>query len=42
VVATVDSADSIDVSGYNNNTVTYHSGVPKITDSGYSNPIQQG
>jgi hypothetical protein len=38
---TVDSADSINVSGYNN-TVTYHSGTPKVTDSGYSNTIQQG
>ncbi len=38
---TLGSADSINVSGYNN-TVTYHSGAPKITDSGYSNTIQQG
>ncbi len=38
---TLDSADSINVSGYNN-TVTYHSGAPKITNSGYSNTIQQG
>jgi hypothetical protein len=38
---TVDSIDSINVSGYNN-VVTYHSGTPKITDSGYSNTIQQG
>ena len=29
------------VFGYNNN-VTYHSGAPKVTDSGYSNNIQQG
>ena len=38
---TVDSVDSIIVSGYNNN-VTYHSGSPKVTDSGSSNNIQQG
>jgi hypothetical protein len=38
---TVDSVDSINVSGYNN-AVTYHSGTPKITDSGHSNTIQQG
>jgi hypothetical protein len=31
----------INVSGYNN-TITYHSGTPKITDSGYSNTVQQG
>jgi Protein of unknown function (DUF3060) len=37
----IDSVDSINVSGYNN-TVTYHSGAPKITDSGYSNTIHQG
>ncbi|HSS23103.1 MAG TPA: DUF3060 domain-containing protein [Mycobacterium sp.] len=37
---TVDSADTINISGYNN-TVTYHSGAPKITDSGYSNTIHQ-
>jgi hypothetical protein len=40
-IVTVDSVDSINVSGYNNN-VTYHSGAPKITDSGHSNNIQQG
>jgi hypothetical protein len=38
---TVDSVDSINVSGYNN-IVTYHSGAPKITDSGSNNVIQQG
>jgi hypothetical protein len=38
---TVDSVDNITVSGYNNN-VTYRSGTPQITDSGYSNSIQQG
>jgi hypothetical protein len=38
---TVDSVDSITVSSYNN-IVTYHSGAPKIADSGNSNIIQQG
>lgn len=38
---TVDSVDAITVSGYNN-VVTYHSGTPKVTDSGYSNNIHQG
>jgi hypothetical protein len=38
---TVDSVDNIVVSGYENN-ITYHSGKPKVTDSGYSNNIQQG
>jgi len=38
---TVDSVDSVNVSGYNN-IVTYHSGTPKITDSGSSNNIQLG
>jgi hypothetical protein len=38
---TVDSVDAINVSGYNN-VVIFHSGTPKITDSGYSNNIQQG
>jgi hypothetical protein len=38
---TVDSVDTITVSGYGNN-VTYHSGTPKVTDSGYDNNIQQG
>jgi hypothetical protein len=38
---TVDSVDNITVSGYNND-VTYHSGTPKVTDSGYSNNIHQG
>ncbi|MEB3982500.1 DUF3060 domain-containing protein [Mycobacterium sp. 663a-19] len=37
----IDSADAINVSGYNND-VTYHSGKPKIADSGYSNTIHQG
>jgi Protein of unknown function (DUF3060) len=38
---TVDSVDAITVAGYQN-TVTYHSGTPKTTDSGYSNIIRQG
>jgi hypothetical protein len=38
---TVDSTDTINVSGYDN-VVTYHSGTPKITDSGRSNTIQHG
>ncbi|WP_197501722.1 DUF3060 domain-containing protein [Mycobacterium sp. 852002-51057_SCH5723018] len=38
---TVDSVDNVVVSGYEND-VTYHSGKPKVTDSGYSNNIQQG
>jgi hypothetical protein len=38
---TVDSVDSINVSGYGN-VVTYHTGKPKVTDSGYSNNIRQG
>jgi hypothetical protein len=37
----VDSVDNIIVSGYNND-VTYHSGTPNVTDSGYTNNIQQG
>jgi Protein of unknown function (DUF3060) len=38
---TVDSVDNVVVSGYANNVV-YHSGTPKVTDSGYSNNIQHG
>ena len=38
---TVDAVDSIDASGFNNN-VTYHSGTPKISNSGGSNVVQQG
>jgi hypothetical protein len=38
---TVDSVDTITVSGYGNN-VTYHTGTPKVTNSGYDNNIQQG
>jgi hypothetical protein len=37
----VDSTDSINVSG-DGNVVTYHSGTPKIADSGHYNKIQQG
>jgi hypothetical protein len=37
----VDSVDTIDVSGYSN-TVTYHSGSPKITQSGYDITVKQG
>jgi hypothetical protein len=38
---TVDAVDSIDASGFNN-TVTYHSGAPKISNSGGSNAAQPG
>jgi hypothetical protein len=38
---TVDSVETVTVSGYNNN-VTYHQGTPKVTDSGYANNIHQG
>lgn len=38
---TVDAVDSIEASGLNNK-VTYHSGAPKITNSGVSNVIQRG
>ncbi len=38
---TVDSVDSIDASGFSNK-VTYHSGNPKISNSGGSNEVQQG
>lgn len=38
---TVDSVDGIIVSGYGNN-ITYRSGTPKVTDSGYDNNIHQG
>ena len=37
----VDSVDTVDVSG-NSNTVTYHSGSPKITQSGYDITVKQG
>jgi hypothetical protein len=38
---TVDSVDSINVSGYDN-VVTYHSGSPKISDSGNNNKVALG
>ncbi|MCV7101847.1 DUF3060 domain-containing protein [Mycobacterium palustre] len=38
---TVDSADTIDASGFNNE-ITYHSGSPKISNPGGSNQVQQG
>ncbi|MGZ4513207.1 MAG: DUF3060 domain-containing protein [Mycobacterium sp.] len=38
---TVDSVDAIDASGFNNK-VTYHSGAPKIGNSGDSNAVGQG
>ncbi|ORW37187.1 hypothetical protein AWB90_00575, partial [Mycobacterium paraense] len=38
---TVDSVDSIDASGFSNK-ITYHSGNPKISNSGGSNEVQQG
>ncbi len=38
---TVDAADTIDASGLNNQ-VTYHSGSPKITNSGGANVVEQG
>jgi hypothetical protein len=40
---TVDSVDSVSI-GFGNysNVITYHSGAPKVSDSGYSNQIQKG
>jgi cytoskeletal protein RodZ len=38
---TVDAADSIEASGFNNK-VTYHTGAPKISNFGGSNVVQQG
>ncbi len=38
---TVDAADSIDASGFNNK-ITYHTGTPKISNLGGSNVVQQG
>jgi Protein of unknown function (DUF3060) len=38
---TVDAADSIDASGFNNK-VTYHTGTPKVSNLGGSNVVQQG
>jgi hypothetical protein len=40
-VVTVDSADTIGASGFDNQ-VTYHSGAPQISNSGSSNVVQQG
>lgn len=38
---TVEAVDSIEASGFDNK-VTYHSGAPKISNSGGSNVVQQG
>jgi len=38
---TVDAADSIEASGFNNQ-VTFHSGSPRVDKSGESNVVQQG
>ena len=38
---TVDAVDNIEASGFNNK-ITYHSGTPKISNSGGSNVVQQG
>jgi Protein of unknown function (DUF3060) len=38
---TVDAVDTIDASGFDNK-VTYHSGVPKISNSGGSNVVEKG
>ncbi|OJZ64290.1 hypothetical protein BRW65_29060 [Mycobacterium paraffinicum] len=38
---TVDAVDSIEASGFNNK-VTYHSGAPKVGNSGSGNVVQQG
>ncbi|MEE2853126.1 MAG: DUF3060 domain-containing protein [Actinomycetota bacterium] len=38
---TVEAVEAIDASGFNNK-VTYHSGAPKISNSGGSNVVQQG
>lgn len=38
---TVDSVDVIDASGFNNK-LTYHSGTPKVSNSGDSNVVQRG
>ena len=40
-VITVDTTDTIDASGLNNQ-VTYHSGTPQITKSGDGNVVQRG
>jgi len=38
---TVEAVEAIDASGFNNK-VTYHSGAPKISNSGGTNVVQQG
>ncbi|OBH08356.1 DUF3060 domain-containing protein [Mycobacterium sp. E3247] len=38
---TVDAVDSIEASGFNNK-VTYHTGTPKVSNSGGSNVVEQG
>lgn len=38
---TIEAVDSIDASGFNNR-VTYHSGTPKVSNSGESNVVAQG
>jgi hypothetical protein len=40
-VVTVDTADTIDASGFNNQ-ITYHSGAPTVSNFGDSNVVQQG
>jgi hypothetical protein len=40
---TIDSVDSVSIGfGNYNNVITYHSGSPKVSDSGYSNQVQKG
>jgi DUF3060 family protein len=38
---TVDAADSIGASGFNNQ-ITYHSGEPQVDNAGGNNVVQQG
>jgi hypothetical protein len=38
---TVDSVDAVDVNGLDND-VTYHSGTPKVANSGFRNSVQRG
>ncbi|PLV45020.1 hypothetical protein X011_24650 [Mycobacterium tuberculosis variant microti OV254] len=40
-VITIDSADTIEASGMSNR-VTFHSGAPKISNSGVDNDVAQG
>jgi hypothetical protein len=40
-VITIDTSDSIDVSGISNK-VTWHSGSPKVNNSGLQNTVGQG